>query len=123
MNSVYIYSFKLFFSAGLIVLVSEIAKRNPIWGGILASLPLISILALSILYWDTKSVDAVTELSYSIFWLVLPSLTLFITLPLLLKKQVSFFPALFMACSLTVIAYVVTLAVMKGHGYERFSGK
>jgi hypothetical protein len=118
MSQLYVYVLKLLLSAGLIVVVSEIAKRSPLWGGVLASLPFISILALTILYLDTKSVQAVTELSYSIFWLVLPSLTLFMTLPLLLKRDIPFFWSLLIACSLTSLAYYLTITLIQRLGYK-----
>ncbi|MBI1337602.1 MAG: hypothetical protein GC164_11635 [Phycisphaera sp.] len=80
------YLTKLILSAALIVLVSEISKRYATVGGLLASLPLVSFLAMIWLYIDTHDVTKVSALSWSIFWLVIPSLTFFIALPLLLKK-------------------------------------
>ena len=80
------YIIKVLVSAVLIVAISEISKRSSFWGGILASVPLVSVLAFIWLYIDTKSVEKISQLSYSVFWLVIPSLSLFITLPLLLKK-------------------------------------
>ena len=74
---------KLLISSGIIVLVSEIAKKNTYLGGLIASIPLISVLAIVWLYVDTKDVENVSALSTSIFWLVIPSLALFIALPIL----------------------------------------
>ena len=79
------YIIKIIVSSFLIVLISEISKRNSFIGGLLASMPLISILAFIWLYIDTQDSEKVIALAYSIFWLVLPSLTLFIMLPFLLK--------------------------------------
>jgi len=80
------YLIKLAVSATLIVVVSEVSKRYSIVAGLLASLPLVSYLAMIWLYVDTKDVKKVSDLSTSIFWLVLPSLVLFVALPLLLKR-------------------------------------
>ncbi len=77
---------KVLISAGIIVLVSELAKKSPFLGGLLASLPLVSSLGLIWLYIDTKDTQQVSNLSGSIFWLVIPSLSLFLLLPVLLKK-------------------------------------
>jgi len=88
---------KLALSAALILGVSEIAKRSSFLGGCLASLPLVSLLAFVWLYQDTRDTARVAALSTSIFWLVLPSLILFLALPALLKRGVSFYPALTMA--------------------------
>ena len=92
-------------SAALIVGVSEIAKRSSFFGGLLASLPLVSLLAMIWLYRDTGDTQKVAALSTSIFWLVLPSLILFIVLPLLLKKGVVFYPALGTAVVVMLACY------------------
>ena len=76
------YLVKLVISAVLIVAISEIARRSSFLGAILASIPLVSVLAMIWLYVDTKDVDKVTSLSSGIFWLVLPSLALFIAVPI-----------------------------------------
>lgn len=108
------YIIKTALSALIIVAVSEISKRNSLLGGLFASLPLVSVLALIWLYIDTKSVDKVAALSMSIFWMVLPSLTLFLLLPVLLKKQMPFYGALFLACLITSLMYfLATLAYGK----------
>ena len=92
-------------SAALIVGVSEIAKRSSFFGGLLASLPLVSLLAMIWLYRDTGDTQKVTALSTSIFWLVLPSLTLFLALPVLLKRGVNFYPALSIAVVIMLACY------------------
>jgi hypothetical protein len=48
---------KLFTSAALIVAISELAKRGSWWGGLLASLPTITLLAIVWLYVDTRDVE------------------------------------------------------------------
>ena len=85
---------RVLLSALVVVAVAEIAKRSTLFGALVASLPLTSILALIWLYQDTKDVSRVTTLSSEILWLVLPSLILFIVLPVLLKRGVTFYPAL-----------------------------
>jgi hypothetical protein len=70
----------------LVLAISEIARRSSFAGALLASIPLVSVLAIIWLYVDTKDVAKVSALSTSVFWLVLPSLVLFVTLPVLLKK-------------------------------------
>ena len=64
--------------SGLVVgLVSEISKRSPGFGAIVASLPLTSILATVWLYKDTRDVESVISLSNGIALVVLPSLAFF----------------------------------------------
>lgn len=92
-------------SAALIVGVSEIAKRSSFLGGLLGSLPLVSLLAFVWLYQDTHDTAKVAALSTSIFWLVLPSLILFLVLPALIKRGVSFYPALTTAVVVMLAGY------------------
>jgi len=77
---------KTLISAVLIAGISEVAKRSTFLGGLLASLPLTTFLALIWLYVDTRDVNKVAGLSMSVFWLVLPSLVLFPCLAVLLTE-------------------------------------
>ena len=72
---------KVVLTSVLVVAVSEAGKRNTFLAAILASLPLVSVLAMIWLYVDTRDVEKVASLASGIFWLVLPSLVLFVTLP------------------------------------------
>jgi hypothetical protein len=96
---------KILVTVAVVVAVSEIAKRSSFWGAVLASLPLTSLLAFVWLYAETGNAQAVAGLSQSIFWLVLPSLPLFVLLPLLLRAGWTFWPSLGVACLATVGAY------------------
>lgn len=99
------YVLKVALSALVIVAVSEVAKRNSLWAAGLASLPLTSLLAFVWLYVDTRDTAAVATLSQDIFWLVLPSLVLFLALPLMLRTGWSFWSALGLSCVATAAAY------------------
>lgn len=96
---------KILVTVAVVIAVSEVGKRSSLWGAVLASLPLTSLLAFVWLYVDTGNTQAIASLSHSIFWLVLASLPLFIILPLLLRTGVSFWWALSAACTVTVGAY------------------
>ena len=110
------YLVKLSLSALIIVAVSELAKRQPAWGGLLASLPLVSLLAIIWLYLDTRDAHQVSELSLSIFWLVLPSLLFFLALPLLLRLSLGFTASLAGAVLVTLAAYALMLVGLKRFG-------
>lgn len=106
------YGLKVLLTAVVVVTVAEIGKRSSLWGAVLASLPLTSLLAFVWLYLDTSSTQNVAALATSIFWLVLPSLVLFIALPLLLKANVPFWPSLAAACAMTVAAYFAMVWIL-----------
>lgn len=112
------YITKIAVTTILIVLISEIAKRSSFAGAILASIPLISVLAMIWLYIDTKDVFKVIVLSSSIFWLVLPSLMLFIALPFLLKNGVGFYAGMIASLGLTVFSYWFMILVLDYFGVK-----
>jgi hypothetical protein len=68
---------KTLITAIIIAAISELSRRYTLWAALLASLPLTSILAFIWMYWDTKDTGKIIELSYSVFWLVFPSLAFF----------------------------------------------
>jgi len=112
------YAIKVVISAALIVVISEVSKRYSLIGGILASLPIVSVLALVWLYYDTNDFEKVSALSTSVFWMVIPSLVLFVALPILLKNGLNFFLSLSCSCALTMFAYCLMLVVLKKIGIE-----
>lgn len=112
------YIIKLFLSAGIIVAVTEVAKVNATLGGLIKSLPLISLLAILWLYAETKDVDKIAALSISTLWFVLPTLPFFIVLPILLKQGVEFYISLFISTIVMLIGYVVMVAILKNVGYK-----
>ena len=114
-----LYVIKVVISALTIVGVTEITKRaGSFWGGILASLPLTSLLAFVWLYRDTRNPEAIVALSWSIFWMILPSLTLFIALAVLLKRGVGFPIALGTGLLIMFVAYLLTAALVRRFGVQ-----
>jgi hypothetical protein len=85
---------KALLSGAIIAAVSEIARRHPGWGGLLASLPLTSLLAMIWLYRDTGDPARVAALSVGTIWFLLPSVPLFLVLPALLRANLGFWPSL-----------------------------
>jgi len=107
---------KIAITAVLVVAISEVAKRSTLAGAVLASIPVTSVLAMLWLYADTGDTEKVAALSASIVWLVLPSLLLFIVLPLLLRAGWAFGPSLLAASAVTIAGYFLMLAVLRRLG-------
>ena len=99
------YVIRIGLTAAVVVAVSEIAKRSTLWGAALASLPLTSLLAFVWLYLDTGDTRRVADLSQGIFWLVIPSLLLFVVLAFLLRSGWGFWYSLAVSCVVTATAY------------------
>jgi|TARA_B100000929_G_scaffold122632_1_gene97114 hypothetical protein len=109
---------KIFITSAIVVITSEIAKQSSFLGSILASVPLVSVLAMTWLYIDTKDVLKVIDLSRGIFWLVIPSLTLFLVLPILLKYGISFYASLFISIVTTVVSYYLLILGLNQFGIK-----
>ena len=103
---------KIAVTAAVVVAISEIAKRSSLWGAVLASLPLTSLLAFVWIYLETGNTQSIAALSHGIFWLVLASLPLFLVLPLLLRSGWNFWSSLGTACAITVCAYFALVWIL-----------
>lgn len=106
------YLVKIIVTTILIVVISEIAKRSSFLGGLLASIPLISVLAIIWLYIDTRDTEKVSALATSVFWLVIPSLALFVSLPLFLKLGLNFYVGIALSVALTIACYWLMVSVL-----------
>jgi hypothetical protein len=93
-------------SGVIIALVSEIARRQPGFGALVASLPLISILGMIWLWHDTHDVGRMAIHVEATFWYVLPSLPMFLLVPTLLRRGIGFWPALLTGCGVTIGLYL-----------------
>jgi len=109
---------KVVVTSVLVVAISEAGKRSALLGAILASLPLTSVLAFFWLYAETGDSEKIAALAGGIFWLVLPSLILFVALPLLLRSGFGFGLSMAVSVALTAGGYGVMLVVLKRFGVE-----
>ena len=93
----------------LIALISEVARRYPAFGGFIASLPLLSLLAVIWLWRDTGDAETIAAHLTATFWFVMPSLPMFLVIPYLLRHGMGFWLALLIGCALTVALYGMSL--------------
>lgn len=112
------YILKVFVSALIIVLVSEIAKRNSGIAALIAAVPLTSLLAIIWLHIDGSESMQIAGLSEQIFWLVMPSLLFFLVLPLLLKHGFGFWPSLGLSVTATIGCYLALLPLLRRFGVQ-----
>lgn len=112
------YIAKVAVSALLIVAISEIAKRNSGIAALIAALPLTSLLAFVWLHVEGSPTAQIAALASQIFWLVLPSLILFLLLPLLVRQGWSFWPSLGVSIAATAGCYLLMLPLLKRFGVQ-----
>lgn len=100
------FAIKAALSGLIVAAVSEIARRSPGIGALVASLPLISILGMIWLWRDTADPARLASHAEATFWYVLPSLPMFLLIPMLLRNGVAFWTSLIAGCVLTVSLYL-----------------
>ncbi|MGF9758309.1 DUF3147 family protein [Microvirga sp. 0TCS3.31] len=99
-------------SGVLVMIISEVARRNPGIGGLIASLPLVSLLGIIWLWRDTADLERIASHSEATFWFVLPSLPMFLVFPAMLRHGIGFWLALTLSCVLAMVLYLVTVWVL-----------
>ena len=112
------YFIKIFISSAIIVLVSEIAKRDSLLGGLVASIPIVSVLSMIWLYIDTSDIDKVKALANGILWMIFPSMSLFIVLPILINCGIKFYLSLTISILTTMVCYLLTVSFMNYFGFK-----
>ena len=101
------YIIKIAITALIIVVVSEISKRLPLLGSLIASLPLVSVLGMIWIFQETKDTQKLITHAEGTFWYVLPSLPMFLLMPWMMKKGVSFYWSITAGILLTIVLYLI----------------
>ena len=104
---------KTLVTALIIVLVSEIAKKYTWTAAVIVSIPLTSLLAFIWLYYDTKDVQKVIDLSLGTIVMTIPSILFFILLPIMLKFKQNFTFSIVVAILSTSLAYFFFIILIK----------
>ncbi|MBK9160498.1 MAG: DUF3147 family protein [Nitrosomonadales bacterium] len=112
------YALKVGVAAIVIVAITEIAKRSIGFAALIAALPLTSLLAFVWLHFEGAGSARIAELSGQIFWLVLPSLVLFLLLPLLIKQGFGFWFSLTVSISATVVCFFALIPLLRKFGVQ-----
>jgi len=111
--------FKYLITAGLVVIVSEIAKRSDKLGGLLAALPIVTVLTLIWLFVEKQPDTKIASHAYYTFWYVIPTLPLFLLFPYILPR-LGFWLALGLSIMVTIIVFFIFVAFVKQFGVELF---
>jgi hypothetical protein len=110
------YFLKLIITAAIIVIISEVSKRLPLLGSLIASLPLVSVLGMIWMYGETKDLVRIADHAQGTFWYVLPSLPMFLVMPWMLRKGISFPFSLSAGIALTGLLYFIMTKVLAKFG-------
>jgi hypothetical protein len=113
MNSIIFDTFKIILTAIIIVGVAQLSQKDTLLAAVLASIPLVSVLAMMWMNQDGASNEDIVNFSKDIVWLVIPSLLLFIVMPELIERGWDFYPALGGGLCATVIGYFLMIEIME----------
>ena len=108
---------KYFLTAAVVVLVSELAKRSDKVGGLVAALPLVTVLTLIWLYLENQSTEKIANHAWYTFWYVVPTLPMFLVFPILLPR-LGFWPTLLACVIITIIGFGLFALAVRRFGIE-----
>jgi len=109
--------FKYLVTAGVVVAVSELAKRSDRLGGLIAALPMVTVLALIWLYVEQQPQEKIANHAWYTFWYVVPTLPMFLIFPWLLPR-LGFWLTLGTCVLLTVACFAAFAAGVRRFGIE-----
>jgi len=104
---------KYLITAGIVVVVSEVAKRSDRLGGFIAALPLVTVLTLVWLHLERQPDSKVSNHAWYTFWYVVPTLPMFLAFPYLLPR-LGFWATLLSSVVITIVCFgLFALSVRK----------
>jgi F0F1-type ATP synthase assembly protein I len=106
---------KYLLTSGVVVAVSELAKRSDRLGGLLAALPLVTFLALIWLQVEGQPQEKIANHAWYTFWYVVPTLPMFLAFPWLLPR-IGFWPTLLVCAALTIICFGLFALLVRRFG-------
>ena len=109
--------FKYAITAGLVVIISEAAKRSDKLGGLIAALPLVTVLTLIWLFMENQSTEKIANHAWYTFWYVVPTLPMFLIFPWLLKRM-SFCSTMCISVIVTLVSFYLFAKLVKYWGIE-----
>jgi hypothetical protein len=111
---------KYLITAGIIVGVSEVAKRHDRLGALLVALPTVTVLAMIWLYLEGQPHEKIATHARYTFWYVLPTLPMFLVFPLLIDR-LGFWLALSASSVVAIICFFSLALVLKIFGVNLLS--
>lgn len=107
---------KICLTALIIFAVVQVSERNTLLAAVLASVPIVSVLAMIWMNHDGQSAEEISGFAKDIAWLLIPSLLIFIVMPLLLERGWEFYPALGAGLLTTILGYFLMIQIMGKYG-------
>jgi len=107
---------KIIVNVALITGITEVVKRNIIAAALLGALPIVSIISMIWMHVEGQEVEKISDYSTATFWLVLPTLPMFLVFPALVKGGLAFWPALTISVVSMLLLYGLLVLLLKATG-------
>ena len=107
---------KIGLTALIIFAVVQVSERNTLLAAVLASIPIVSVLAMMWMNHEGQTTEEISGFAKDIVWLLLPSLLMFIVMPILIERGWEFYPALGAGLGTTIIGYFLMIQIMEKYG-------
>ena len=110
---------KYLITAGLVVLISEVARRSDKIGALIAALPMVTVLAMTWMFFEIKGpqqTEKIANHAWYTFWYVIPSLPMFLLMPWMMRKGISFPVSISTGIALTILLYLFMTKVLAKFG-------
>ncbi len=111
---------KYLVTAAIVVVVSEVARRMERWGALLGAIPIVSLMVIIWLQIETRDTAKIADYAKYTFWFVLPTLPMFLILPVLLNKGVNFWITLGISICITAAFFLLSAWGAKWFGVSLF---
>ena len=112
---------KYLITAGIVVLISEVARRSDKLGALIGALPMVTILAMTWMFFELKGqqqTEKIANHAWYTFWYVIPTMPMFLLMPWMLRRGLHYGWCLLASCILTAILFILTDLIMKRFGVD-----
>ena len=106
------YLIKIIVATFVIVLVTELSKKDTKLAALLLALPIISFTAYTMIWFESKDVDRIAKLANENFIYVLPVMPLLPLFSWLLKHGYGYFTSLIMVIIVMIILFYLLQKVL-----------
>ena len=107
---------KIVLTALIIFSIAQVSERSTLMAAVLASIPIVTVLSMMMMHHEGQTAMEISGFAKDIVWLLIPSLLMFIVMPLLIDRGWDFYPALGAGLATTIIGYFVMIQIMEKYG-------
>ena len=107
-------------TALIIVMASEVAKRTDKWGALISSLPFVTIMIMTWLYFEKQGSEKIAAHALYTFWYVIPTLPMFLLIPWMLRHGIGYGWSLLSGVATTFLCFVIAALIGKSFNIHLF---